>query len=58
MALALSVVIQRPQDIFLANPVTLSVSPLTIPQAIARGLLDDEDSDNPFSPERAGKNIT
>ena len=43
--------------IHLANPVYLSVTPLTVGDALSRGVISEYDPENPFSPNRASKNI-
>lgn len=52
---AVPVRIESSQGILIANEITLTVSPLTIAQAIMQGLLEDEDTDDNLSPRRASK---
>ena len=43
--------------IHLENPITLSVTPLTITQAVAQGVTAINFTDNPNSPVRASKGM-
>ena len=47
--------ITKGQDILLANPVWLVVTPLTVDQALQRNAIDNFEMDDPMSPTRAGK---
>ena len=55
---AVSLLIERlPPDVFIGSPVSLTVEPLTISQAITQGLLADEGDDDPLAPVRAGEEL-
>ena len=43
----------------LANPVYFRLTPLTVGDALARGVISefDENPENPYSPNRASKNV-
>ena len=41
----------------LANPVYFRITPLTVGDALTRGVISQFDPENPFSPNRASKNI-
>ena len=53
----MEVSIIKSSDIQLANPVYLSVTPLTVDDSLSRGVISEYDPENPFSPNRAGKNV-
>lgn len=57
-AAALDVHISKSRNIFIANPVRFRVSPLTIDEALARGIMTDNrlPPDESFSPNRASMN--
>ena len=48
----MEVLITKESDILLANPVYLRITPLTVEDALARGVIDPG---NPFSSNRASK---
>ena len=52
------VLISKKQDVFLANPIRFRITPLTVDQALARGVIDTvPDAIGPLnlrSPNRAG----
>ena len=48
------VTITGAKDVFIANPVTLSVVPLTVDQALVQGVISEFEPFNPISPNRAG----
>ena len=48
------VIISKASDVFLANPVTFMVIPLTVDQALAQGVIPNFEPLNQFSPNRAG----
>ena len=58
----MEVLITKESGIQLANPVYFRVTPLTVEDALNRSVIssefDRENPDNPFSPNRASKNIT
>ena len=54
----LEITIAKNQDVTLANPVTVRITPLTVPEALDRGIIDTFAEDNPLSPNRAGEFIT
>ena len=41
----------------LANPVYFRLTPLTVGDALARGVISEFDDENPYSPNRASKNV-
>ena len=51
---ALLVTIIAAQDVMLANPVSFKITPLTLCEAAGRRLITTFESDNSFSPNRAG----
>ena len=51
----LEITIAKDQDVTLANPVTVRITPLTVPEALARGIITTFDDDDSLSPNRAGK---
>ena len=51
----LEITVLRNQDITLANPVTVRIAPLTVPEALARGIINTFDDDDNLSPNRAGE---
>ena len=51
----LEITIAKNQDVTLANPVTVRITPLTVPEALNRGIITTFDDDDRFSPNRAGK---
>ena len=48
------VVIAKVSDVFIANPVTFMVIPLTVEQALAQGVIESFEAEDSFSPNRAG----
>ena len=48
------VIISKASDVFIANPVTFMVIPLTVGQALAQGVIESFEAEDPFSPNRAG----
>ena len=42
--------------IALVNPVTVRITPLTVPEALASGIITTFDDDDILSPNRAGTN--
>ena len=46
---------RSPPDVVLANPVTFSVTPLTVEQALEEGVITDFPNENLDSPNRASK---
>ena len=50
----LEITIEKNQDVTLANPVTVRITPLTVPEALARGIITSFDDDDILSPNRAG----
>ena len=48
------VIIEKASDIFIANPVTFMVIPLTVGEALAQGVIASFETEHPFSPNRAG----
>ena len=48
------VIIAKASDVFLANPVTFMVIPLTVDEALAQGVIESFEAEDPFSPNRAG----
>ena len=52
----LEITIANNQAVTLANPVIVRITPLTVPEALARGIITSFDVDDDiFSPNRAGK---
>ena len=51
----LEITIAKNQYVTLANPVTVRITPLTVPEALDRGIITTFDDDDRFSPNRAGK---
>ena len=51
----LEITIAKDQNVTLANPVTVRITPLTVPEALARGIITTFDDDDILSPNRAGK---
>ena len=51
----LEITIAKNQDVTLANPVTVRITPLTVPEALASGVITTFDDDDSLSPNRAGK---
>ena len=47
--------ISKSSGIELANPVYLSLTPLTVNDALSRNVISEYKSENPFSPDRASK---
>ena len=58
----MEVLITKNQDVFLANPITFRITPLTVQQALDNGVIDTvPDEIGPLdrrSPNRAGMNIS
>ena len=52
----MEVLITKGSGIQLANPVYFRVTPLTVGDALARGVISQFDDENPYSPNRASKN--
>lgn len=54
---AIPLFISRSESVLLANPVLVRVTPLTIDEALARGIIGDfpTPTDERFSPSRAGE---
>ena len=50
----LEITIAKNQDVTLANPVTVRITPLTVPEAFDRGIITTFDEDDLLSPNRAG----
>ena len=50
----LEITMAKNPDVTLANPVTVRITPLTVPEALACGITTFDDDDF-FSPNRAGK---
>ena len=48
------VIISKASEVFIANPVTFMVIPLTVDQALAQGMIESFEAEDPFSPNRAG----
>ena len=48
------IAIAKSFDVFIANPVTLMVIPLTVDDALNRGVIRTFEPLNTFSPNRAG----
>ena len=42
------------KNVTLANPVTVRITPLTVQMALDRGIIATFESNNPYSPNRAG----
>ena len=57
----MQVLITKESGIELANPVYFRITPLTVEDALARGVIssefEQENPDNRFSPNRASKNV-
>ena len=53
----IEVLITKGSGIQLANPVYFRVTPMTVGDALTRGVISQFDDENPFSPNRASKNI-
>ena len=51
----MEVLIIKGSSIQLANPVYFRVTPLTVGDALARGVISQFEAENPFSPNRASK---
>ena len=51
----LEITIAKNQAVTLANPVTVRITPLTVTEALARGIITTFDDDDSLSPNRAGK---
>ena len=51
----LEITIAKNQAVTLANPVTVRITPLTVPEALASGIITTFDDDDSLSPNRAGK---
>ena len=47
----------KESGIQLANPVYFRVTPLTVDDALNRSVISEYEAKNPFSPNRASKNI-
>ena len=45
------------KNVTLANPVTVRITPLTVQMALDRGIIATFESNNPYSPNRAGRAI-
>ena len=53
----MEVLIIKSSAIQLANPVYLRVTPLTVGDALSRGVISEFDPENSFSPNRASKRV-
>ena len=53
----MEVLIIKSSDIQLANPVYLRVTPLTVDDALSRGVISQYEDENPISPNRASKRV-
>ena len=53
----MEVLITKSSGIQLANPVYLRVTPLTVDDALSRGVISEYEDENPFSPNRASKRV-
>ena len=53
----LEITIAKNQDVTLANPVTVRITPLTVPEALASGIITTFDDDDILSPNRAGNHL-
>ena len=51
------VIITKDPNVLLANPVTFMVVPLTVDEALSRGVITEFRPLNPLSPNRAGENL-
>ena len=51
----MEVLITKGSGIQLANPVYFRITPLTVEDALTRGVISEFDPENPFSPNRASK---
>ena len=51
----LEITIAKNQAVTLSNPVTVRITPLTVPEALVRGIITTFDDDDSLSPNRAGK---
>ena len=51
----MEVVITKESGTQLANPVYFRLTPLTVDDALARGIISEFDDENPLSPNRASK---
>ena len=52
----IEITIAKNVHVTLANPVTVRITPLTVPEALAREIITTFDDDDILSPNRAGKN--
>ena len=52
----MEITVARNQDVTLANPVIVRITPLTVEEALDRGIITTFDEDEKFSPNRAGNN--
>ena len=46
--------IAKEQDVLLANPVTFTVTPLTVNMALSQGIISEHPPEDEVSPNRAG----
>ena len=53
----MKVLIYKGSGIELANPVYFRVTPLTVGDALTRGVISEFEPENRYSPNRASKNI-
>ena len=53
----MEVLIIRSRYSQLANPVYLSITPLTVDDALSRGIISEYDDENRYSPNRASKRV-
>ena len=53
----LEIIVLKNKDVTLSNPVTVRITPLTVPEALDRGIITTFDDDDRLSPNRAGKCI-
>ena len=51
----LEVLITKGSGVALANPVYFRVTPMTVDDAMARGVIGEFENENPLSPNRASK---
>ena len=54
----MEVLITKESGIQLANPVYFRITPLTVDDALARGVIKEFEDENMFSPNRASKNVS
>ena len=54
----LEIIVLKNKGVTLSNPVTVRITPLTVPEALARGIITTFDDDDSLSPNRAGNCIS